>query len=244
MSIKDKIIYKLRDSVEAIRENRILRNLKNTRFSNFADLIRNDRKIFGVLLVIMFLGVIAAGSFTGHIVLTKNGVNEIKNNLSIIQAELKTCRDHLLDCNYEKTVLSNQITSLNGQVGSLNEQISSLNSNLGLCNSAKDNYNLLLQNCTSEKDNLSAKLGNCKTDMNSLIKELTKYEDKYEDLWEDYEKIKINFAKYKCCPNDYEYYTVTNNNKILCCYEDNGDYFCGFGKGEETDEDDVKELKC
>ncbi|MCK4729919.1 MAG: hypothetical protein KAT28_01230 [Candidatus Aenigmarchaeota archaeon] len=237
MNLKDKIIYKLRDAVEAIRENRILQNLKNTRFGNFANLVREDRKIFGLLLVVMFLGVIAAGSFTGHVVLTKEGVNEIKNNLSIAEATLETCQDHLLDCNYEKTGLSNQITSLNGQVGSLNEQISLLNSNLGLCNLEKDIYNISLQNCTNEKDILSTKLGNCRTDVDILIEELTEY----EDLQVDYEKIKINFAKDRCCPN-YNYYTVTGNSQILCCYKDDGDYICGAG--EETDKDDIERLNC
>ncbi len=238
MNLKDKIIYKLRDSVEAIRENRMLRNLKNTKFVN---LVREDRKAFGVLLVIMFLGVITAGSFTGHVILTEGGVNEIKNNLSVTQATLDTCQNHLLDCNYEKTGLSNQITSLNGQVSSLNEQMVSLNSNLGSCNSEKDAYNSQFQICTSEKENVASDLDFCEEDRGLIMDDLDDCKYDYEDIFEDYEKIEENFAKDKCCP-DYDYYTVTDDKNILCCYEDDGDFICGAG--EETDDDDVEEVGC
>ncbi|RLI99412.1 MAG: hypothetical protein DRP06_03540 [Candidatus Aenigmatarchaeota archaeon] len=242
MNLKDKIIYKLRDSVEAIRENRILRNMKNTKFAN---LVREDRKVFGVLLVIMFLGVIAAGSFTGHVILTEGGVNEIKNNLSVTQATLDTCQNHLLDCNYEKTGLSNQITSLNGQVGSLNEQIVSLNSNLGLCNSARDNYNLLLQNCTNEKNRVASELDFCEEDRSLIVDQLDecKYDlDNYKHDLEDHEKIEVNFAKKKCCIDNYEFYTITEDYDLLCCYKNEGIYFCG--KGIETDRIDTNPLNC
>ncbi len=239
MNLKDKIIYRLRDSVEAIRENRMLRNLKHTKFGT---LIREDRKVLSVLLVIMFLGVIAAGSLTGHVILTEGGVNEIKNNLSITEATLDTCQNHLLDCNYEKTGLSNQITSLNGQVGSLNEQISSLNSNLGLCNSEKDSYNLQFQNCTNEKNIVASDLDFCEEDRSLIVDNLDDCKYELDDYEMDYEMIKTNFAKDKCCPDDYKYYTVTQDGWVLCCYEHDGDYFCGAG--EETDEDDVEELDC
>ncbi len=197
------------------------------RVGNFVRKIKEDRRFFGISIVLVVLILIGVGSFTGNMIMKSKSV---ENELGISRAELETCQKNLEE-------LISTTTKLSEQVATLEENISLSTADLNRCMMEKENYKYSFENCLELKNQTSAELKICKDDLITVLNDL----DEYEKLLRDCKNLETNFAKSECCPN-YDYYTVTDEENILCCYENEGIYFCGAG--EETSENEIEELSC
>ncbi|MCK4428761.1 MAG: hypothetical protein KAU95_00175 [Candidatus Aenigmarchaeota archaeon] len=210
------------------------------KISDFAYKIKKNKGLLVVVVILAVFGLVGMSSFTGNVI----SVNNLENELGISKAELSTCQKDLNKCATNLTEFSNQ-TSI------LKKNISAIMINLNKCAQEKDRCATSLETCSETKNNTQGKLDVCKKEMVEVIYDLTEQKNEYkrlsedyEDLEKNYEKLKENFAIEKCCLLDYKYYSVTDEDNVLCCYKDGGDYFCGFGKGKETSENEINPLVC
>ena len=128
-------------------------------------------------------------SYTGKLTKVEAENEVLRRQNDACQVDLESTNQQLLVCSDDLESISSDLTRM-----TLDYQTSQSN----------------LQTCNDEKLTLSA-------DLDLVSEELSRKESQYNKLEDDLDIVSCNYAKTVCGSVDMEYYYLENNEKLVCC---------------------------
>ena len=165
---------------------------------------------------------LVVGSITSYV--SKTGqVKEVEANNMILQKQNDACQSELNNANQQLSICSSNIETIQSDLTKMTLDYQTTQANFQVCN--------------EEKLTLSSDLNMVNEELKKIQTNYDKIKGSYNELMGNYDTVTCNYAKNTCGSGGMNYYYLDDDEKIVCCLNED---ICA----RDPNGKDVKKIEC
>lgn len=179
----------------------------------------SGQKKTALMLVAVVIGLFLVGTGTfqvgGYIKVLEQNKADLQSTLNVCTNQTQSLNSSYMTCNTSLNICNTNLSGKTDALVQCQNQKSSIDTTLSTCRADLRECRSDYDSIKSDLDSAKSDLRGCRSSLDSKTSSLNSCNSDLSSARSNFDALKVNFAKFKCCPQNLTHYQVSGNN-IVC----------------------------